>query len=158
MLTLLGTLFGGLFRLAPEVLKFMDKKNERQHELDMLDKQIEADKLKAQAAQQLAETQGATALGLADVQAIVAATQAQATQTGIKWVDGASALVRPLLTYWWCVILYTAALAAEMYALIFVTKLPAYQAILSVWGEDEKAIVSSIISFWFVDRALRKRK
>ena len=30
---LLGSIFGGLFRLAPEVLKFLDKKNERQHEL-----------------------------------------------------------------------------------------------------------------------------
>jgi len=32
---LLGSIFGGLFRLAPEVLKFLDKKNERQHELNM---------------------------------------------------------------------------------------------------------------------------
>ena len=26
---LLGSIFGGLFRLAPEVLKYFDKKNER---------------------------------------------------------------------------------------------------------------------------------
>jgi len=30
-----GSLLGGVFRLAPEVLKFMDKGNERKHELDM---------------------------------------------------------------------------------------------------------------------------
>jgi len=28
-----GSLLGGLFRLAPEVLKWVDKKNERSHEL-----------------------------------------------------------------------------------------------------------------------------
>ena len=30
------------------------------------------------------------------------------------------------------------------------------QAIIKLWGPDEKAIVASIISFWFVDRSLRK--
>ena len=34
-----GSLLGGIFRLAPEVLKYFDKKNERQHELAMFDKQ-----------------------------------------------------------------------------------------------------------------------
>ena len=32
---ILGSIFGGVFRLAPEVLKWMDKKNEREHELNM---------------------------------------------------------------------------------------------------------------------------
>ena len=33
---ILGSIFGGVFRLAPEVLKWMDKKNEREHELNKL--------------------------------------------------------------------------------------------------------------------------
>lgn len=32
---LLGSLFGGLFRLAPEIIKFLDRKDERRHELSM---------------------------------------------------------------------------------------------------------------------------
>lgn len=36
---LLGSIFGGVFRLAPEVLKFFDKKNEREHELAMFGRQ-----------------------------------------------------------------------------------------------------------------------
>ncbi len=36
-----GTIFGGLFRLAPEVLKFLDRKNERSHELAMFNRQCE---------------------------------------------------------------------------------------------------------------------
>jgi len=32
---LFGSLFGGLFRLAPELLKYFDKANERKHELAM---------------------------------------------------------------------------------------------------------------------------
>ena len=41
-----GSLLGGIFRLAPEVLKYFDKKNERQHELSMFDKQCELEKVR----------------------------------------------------------------------------------------------------------------
>ena len=48
-----GSLLGGIFRLAPEVLKFLDKKNERGHELEMFNRQCE---LEAQrGAQKMAE-------------------------------------------------------------------------------------------------------
>ncbi|NBW38083.1 MAG: hypothetical protein EBR30_24285 [Cytophagia bacterium] len=34
MFELIGALIGGVFRLAPEVLKILDRKFEREHELD----------------------------------------------------------------------------------------------------------------------------
>ncbi len=46
---LLGSIFGGIFRMAPEVLKWMDKKNEREHELNMFKFQCD---LEAQRGQQ----------------------------------------------------------------------------------------------------------
>ena len=50
---LLGSIFGGLFRMAPEVLKWLDKKNERSHELNMFQFQCQ---LEAQrGAQRLSE-------------------------------------------------------------------------------------------------------
>jgi hypothetical protein len=36
-----GSLLGGIFRLAPEVLKWLDKKNERSHELEMFKNQCQ---------------------------------------------------------------------------------------------------------------------
>ena len=45
---LLGSIFGGLFRLAPEVLKFFDKKNEREHELLMFSRQCELEQQRGQ--------------------------------------------------------------------------------------------------------------
>ncbi len=44
--TLLGGLLGGAFRLAPEVLKWLDRKGERSHELAMQDKALEFEKLR----------------------------------------------------------------------------------------------------------------
>ena len=34
--SLLGSLLGGVLRIAPEFLKFFDRKNERLHELSLL--------------------------------------------------------------------------------------------------------------------------
>ncbi len=149
--TLLGTFLGGLFRFAPEVLKWFERKDERKHELEMFDRQLEADKLRGQ----LAIEQTNAAIGAAEVQAIIEATKAQSVQTGIKWVDAVNSLMRPLITFWWVIILYTAALAAQYVALLN-QGFGGLDAILKLWGADEKAIVASIISFWFVDRSLRK--
>jgi len=44
--TLLGGLLGGAFRLAPELLKALDRQGERRHELAMQDKAIEFEKLR----------------------------------------------------------------------------------------------------------------
>ena len=41
---ILGSVLGGVFRLVPEVIKYFDKKNERQHELAMFDKQCDLEK------------------------------------------------------------------------------------------------------------------
>lgn len=153
--TLVGTLFGGLFRMAPEILKWMDRKDERKHELSMFDKQLEADRMKGDQALAQINAQSAATIGVAEVQAIIEATKAQAVQTGIRWVDGINALMRPLITFWWVVVLYTAALVAQYLFLIDGGSTMA-QAILKLWGVEEKALVASIISFWFVDRSLRK--
>jgi len=45
---ILGSIFGGLFRLAPEVLKFWDRKDDRKHELAMYGLQIDLEKTKGE--------------------------------------------------------------------------------------------------------------
>mgnify|MGYP007100099345 FL=1 len=155
--TLIGTLFGGLFRMAPEVLKWMDRKDERKHELSMFDKQMEADRLKLDASQKLAQTQADAVIGAAEIQAMIEATKAQAVQTGIKWVDALSSLMRPVITFWWVIVLYTAALVAQ-FVQMQTQGVATVDTILRLWGPDERAIVASIIAFWFVDRSLRKQR
>jgi len=155
--TLIGTLFGGLFRMAPEVLKWMDRKDERKHELSMFDKQMEADRLKLDASQKLAQTQADAVIGAAEIQAMIEATKAQAVQTGIKWVDALSSLMRPVITFWWVIVLYTAALVAQ-FVQMQMQGVATVDTILRLWGPDERAIVASIIAFWFVDRSLRKQR
>lgn len=153
--TLLGTLFGGLFRLAPEVLKWLDRKDERKHELSMFDKQLEADKLKGDQAQRLADTQADASIGAAEVQAIIEATKAQAVQTGIKWVDAFNAIIRPLLALQWLIVLWPAVVVAG-FSLAVQTGADPLVALKAAFGVDEKAMAASVASFWLVDRSLRK--
>ena len=158
MLTLLGPLLGGLFRLAPEWMKYLNGKQDRAHEVTMFGLQLDADKARATAAERLETVRGENAVNLADMQALVEATKAQAARTGIKAIDALNSSVRPVLTYWWCLVMYSVALAAEFYVLTNQSGVPSVQAIIELWGEDEKAIVASMLSFWFVDRSLRRQR
>jgi len=121
----------------------------------MFDKQLEADKMKGD--QQLAQinAQADASIGAAEIQAIIEATKAQATQTGIKWVDALNALVRPLLAMQWLILLWPAVIVAG-FALAIQHGTDPLVALRSVFGVDEKAMAASVASFWLVDRSLRK--
>ena len=153
--TLLGTLFGGLFRMAPEVLKWLDRKDERAHELAMFDKQLEADKLKGDQALAQINAQADASIGAAEIQAIIEATKAQGVQTGIKWVDAFNAIIRPLLALQWLIVLWPAVVIAG-FALAVQTGADPLVALKAAFGVDEKAMAASVASFWLVDRSLRK--
>lgn len=155
--TLIGSALGGVFRFIPELLKWMDRKDERKHELDMFDKQMDSDKQRATLRINEIETTGEIQLDTREWDAIIEATKAQATLTGVAWVDAISSLMRPLITFWWVIVLYSVALGAQYFAAYDVSH-NHIEVIMKLWGADEKAIVASIISFWFCDRALRKKQ
>ena len=155
--SLLGGVVGGVFRLAPEVMKLIDRKNERAHELAMLAANIEADKLRAQQQIALVTEQNAGALNLAEVQALVAATNAQAAQTGIRWVDALNSLVRPLLAFQWLLLLWPAAVIAG-FVLAVQGGTPALEALRGAFGTEEQTLASGIAAFWLVDRSLRRMR
>ena len=149
--TLVGTLFGGLFRLVPEALKLLDTKNERAHELNMFDKQIKLDTLRAQAN----IDNNNTSIEIADIQAIIEASKAQSTTTGTKWVDALNSSIRPILALQWLILLWPAVIISGIISAIGSGVDPLI-VVNSMFGDEEKAMASSIASFWLVDRSLRK--
>ena len=166
MIELIGLAFGGVLRFAPEVLKFFNSKNERAHEREMLGLQIQADTTRAQLAMQTAETQGAITERVTELQAMIEAIKSQgrrATYTGNKWTDRLlafaemlSATVRPILTYWYCVFIYGAYKIAT-YSLVMQSGANWANAASHLYTPQDGAVMLSIISFWFVDRSLRKQ-
>lgn len=153
--TLLGSIGGGLLRLAPEVLNWLDRKSARGHELLMQDKALEFEKLRGQQRMGEIGAQNQMALDEGGLRAFVEAIKGQATPTGVSWVDALSHSVRPILTYWWCVVLFTGVKIAQ-YIWLTGEGNNAVDAIMMLWGESEMVIVSGMLNFWFLDRVIRK--
>ena len=153
---ILSFIFGGLFRLAPELLKWMDRKDERKHELDMINANMKADQLRAEQILKQIDAEADVILGKAEMDAIIAATKAQGQKSGVRWIDGFNSLLRPLIAFWWVIVLYSGALVVQFYALVWKFHESVPTAVLTVFGEQEKAIALSIIGFVFVDRSIRK--
>ena len=146
--SLLGGVFGGLLRLAPEVLKWLDRKDERKHELAMLDKELAMAQLRVTQAMHTADA----SVEVAQFEAIASALKGQASmaRSGGKVVSAISALVRPLVTYW-VVALWSAVKIASM-VLAYQTGGDWKAMLLSNWSADDNAIMSLLLSFWFVGR------
>lgn len=92
--TLLGVLLGGAFRLAPEILKWLDRKGERGHELATQDKALELEKLRG--AQRMSEI-GAGADAAWNVGAIETlrdAVRTQGEKTCVRALGGCVVLQR----------------------------------------------------------------
>jgi hypothetical protein len=154
---ILGSLIGGLFRLAPEVLKFMDKKNERGHELQMFDRQCQLEQ--ARGAQKLseigAERDMAVDVGVMDAFKAAIEQQTEMTKAAGGWVAAMSASVRPVVTYW---ILAIWSFVHVWYAVTgYNAGLPPTEVFKMVMSADFAALVSGTLNYWFLDRTLSKR-
>ena len=148
--TLLGGLLGGAFRLAPEILKWLDRKGERGHELAMQDRALEFEKIRG--AQRMSEI-GASADAAWNVGAIETlreAVRSQGEKTGVRWADALSSSVRPVITYWFMA-LYCAAKTATVAAAV--TGGAGWGvAILYAWTEADQALWAGVLNFWFLGR------
>jgi hypothetical protein len=154
MEALLGGVFGGLLRLAPEALKFFDRKNERVHELAMIDAEMRFAQVKGEIAMRQTEAQ----MTMAEVEAIGEAFKEQSAtaQAAGKVVAAISALVRPFVTY-----LFVIAYAAVKIATFTIALEQGgdwKEVLLNMWAEDDMAVLNMILSFWFVGRVYERTR
>jgi hypothetical protein len=151
---LLGSVFGGLFRLAPEVLKWLDRKDERSHELKMFSLQTDLEKMRGEYKME----EKYVDFSKANIDAIGQAfkQQAEADKKAYKWVASISALVRPGIT-WLLFGLYTAVkIVTIMYAVN--SGMPAITIMQEVWTADDFSMLMMILTFWFLGRSIEKRE
>jgi uncharacterized membrane protein (DUF106 family) len=154
---LLGSIFGGVFRLAPEVLKWLDKKNEREHELAMFKNQCE---LEAQRGQQKlaeigAQREAAVDVGVMDAFNNAITQQAEMVKAAGGWVASLSASVRPVVTYW-VLLIYTFIHVWFTYN-AWCMGSPPTEVFKTMMTPDFSALLSGTINYWFLDRTLAKR-
>jgi len=152
--TLLGGVFGGLLRLAPEVFKLFDRANERKHELAMLSAEMEFAKVRGEIAMRQTEAQ----MTMAEVEAIGEAfkEQSETAKAAGSMVAAISAMVRPTVTY---MFLGLYALVKVAAFLIAIEQGGNWKEVLTtMWGSDDLAVFNMIISFWFVGRVYERNR
>lgn len=152
--TLFGGLLGGIFRIAPELMKLFDRANERKHELAMLSAEMEFAKIRGEIAMRQAEA----AMTVAELDAMTEALkeQGQTARAAGKWVAAISALVRPLVTYWF-VVLYSLVKILGM-SLAIQAGGDWKDVIVKSWSQDDMAMLMLVLTFWFVGRVWERQK
>ena len=149
---ILGSLLGGLFRLAPEILKFFDRKDERLHELKMFTLQTDLEKIRGE----FRIEERYVEHGSAQLEAISEAfkQQGEADKKAWKWVASLSALVRPGVTY----VLFGMYVAYKIIMITYAldSGAPWKDALVSLWTAEDFGMLNMILTFWFVGRTIEK--
>ena len=152
--TLLGSLLGGVFRIVPEVMKLWDAKNEREHELAMLGKEMEFAQIKGEIAMREQET---TLMGKElDAMTEALKEQGETARASGQFISAISAAVRPLVTYWFVTLYSIVKLASILMAVDAGAEWK--EVLVSSWSEDDMALLMMVLTFWFVGRVWDRTK
>lgn len=146
--SLFGGLLGGLFRLAPEILKFLDRKSERLHEIALLKTEMEFARVRGEI--YLRQTEAAMTVAELDAVGKGVEEQGRTARAAGKVIATISALVRPIVTYAFVMTYFLVKLAAYLLALEQGGEWKA--VLLDMWNKDDMAILTLILTFWFVGR------
>lgn len=150
MLALLGSALGFGTSIIPEILGYFKQKQANDQELAMLE-------AKAKYAEKLNELD----LKKLDAQADISESENiykhdQSLDSG-PFVNALRGSVRPVITYTF-VLAFLVMKGVLIYALISNQSVDWTTAIQMAWGEEEAAIFSCIISFWFGTRSMSKAR
>ena len=150
--TLLGGVFGGILRLAPEVFKLFDRANERKHELAMLNAEMEFAKVRGEIAMRQTEAQ----MTMAEMDAMSEAFKEQGATAAAagKIIAGISALVRQGITYLFVTAYFLVKFA--MFELAMAQGGNWKEVLVTLWTKDDMTIMFMIISFWFIGRVYER--
>lgn len=147
MLSLFGALLGVITSIIPQVLKIYQNNKDQEHELALLDKQIEANK---ETGRQRLEEINIQADIEAEKKSVIIQPRPIYTNKFVEIVAGLmdvyNSSVRPNIAYAFFV-LY----AWVKYALYNASN----KNIMLVWDQDDKAIFCTIIAYYFSYRTLK---
>lgn len=151
--SVLGGVLGGVARLAPEVLKFFDRKNERKHELAVADQQMKLIELQGHMKLDSDRLQADSAQLVAGIQAVQTAYTSM--KTGFKFADTLVASVRPVVTY--LVVGFWALVKVAAYSQLSSQGIAWDVALPTIWGNDDWVMLAGVTNFWFLGRVFEKR-
>lgn len=146
MITLLASIAGFITSIVPEILRLLRDRQDKDHELKILEKQIKYQRSSSNSPRMIDEIY--VARDVAE-QASLYSTY----KTGISWVDALNGSVRPVLAY--CFFMMYGAIKFIQYSTINHFS-DLNKNIELLWSVDDQAIFAGIISFYFGQRAFSK--
>lgn len=148
----IGSLLGGLFRLAPELIKLFDRYNERSHEREMFKMQTDLERVKGD----YRVEEKYVDFSVEQMKAIAQANEAEGKilDKASQWAVNLNTSVRPVISL-------------AIFALYLTVKLtfiatglwqgiPWSTVIYSSWTADDVGILMMILTFHFVGRPIEK--
>jgi hypothetical protein len=139
MLAIIGSLAGFFSSFIPEIFHFLKDKKDKEHELKLINLQIEALKIG-----------NTTRLEEVRIQANTEESKYlyyhASVSSKIKWVDALSSSVRPVITYTFFL----------LYAILKITDYITVGAMAPIWTDEDQGIFCAVIGFWFGQRAFGK--
>lgn len=168
MMTMLSTLLSFLMGGLPKILEFFQDKADKKHELELarmqteremelrkagFEAQAKIEEIKTEQLQIQAETQ-TQQFQLQERQALYA-HDIEIGKGASQWVTNLRALVRPVITYGFFLLLVFVDVFGFYYAIH--TGVPFSEALEMLWDADTQQIFASIIAFWFGSQAFAKK-
>lgn len=155
LLEIISTLGGGVIRLLPEVFKWLNAKQDHDHEYRMTDLQLKIDAQRGQIALDQVNVQGKWNEVMAEITALNQAISDQMKPSGVPLADAMNTLLRPLITVWWCIGLYSA-YKVHLILWAYNEQMGLKEKAEVICNEFDRSVIGSIIGYWFMDRTLRK--
>ena len=148
MLSLLGSLLGFGSSFLPKVMDFFQDKQDKKHELAIMEVQIRQQKELATQKLEMVNVE-------ADIREIEA-IQKSVQNTGVRWIDGLRGSVRPVITYAFFGLFMFVEVSA--YLALTASCISALNAVQLVWDDQTQALFAAVISFWFGGRAINRSR
>ena len=150
MLTLFGSLLGFITSAFPDLLKIYQDKQDRNHELEIMDRQMEQ--------MRLGHTQRLEEISInADIAESQALYKHDSNPSGIRWIDGLRSSVRPVITYA-SSMLFAQVNINVLFYLLSKMNMDFAIAIQKIWDAETQALFAACISYWFGSRSLAKAR
>jgi tetrahydromethanopterin S-methyltransferase subunit E len=148
MLTaILSPLIGMLGGFLPAIVKYFERKQEIQHE-------IELTKIKLDAAKQEAQIQLVVKNVEADIEDAKSVRLHDSAIDGGRFLNSLRASIRPVITYSFFILFVIVKLSAAYVMLSTGQSVP--EMLHAVWDVDTSALFGTIMAFWFGARVMEK--
>lgn len=146
--TLIAGLMGFASSCVPELLTMWNEKHDRRHELAILDRQLLQQKHQREISLEAIHVES-------DLRESQALLKHDGLASGVRWIDGLRASVRPMITYaFFC--LFALVKSCSLYVLMTHESLTFYEALPEIWDIETHALFSATLAYWFGSRNIAK--